>query len=665
MKAFNRLPLMLRIVLLPTSTIILLIVFVISAWSVVKPEPVAVQTQPQSVLTQSQIEQNEVLTSLLDEWLFTWQARLLLHAELVLSADAGIKSHYQTLANEAQKILVKPEIGSFQHLNKLKRVNEGLDTRFLEKLLPELSSRAAEITQMQNDLMPEMLKLALQLKLDLGSNFTDGAAQISRNLLSHMQFAMSTLNGYTSDAKTSQRDAFLVELYAAENALSDLAANRGLQAVEESLNRLAGLMPRFSQAAARVLDSSDSLTKITRIPIELPKLEWFQQQRAGERQALIQQVNATAGSVQKTAIDAINPLEELSALIIGLLVVAVIVVIALGALVTTSIRQSIASIASSFGPRIEDDETVVQRLDENVAPEFRPLIQAFNQQVDLIDETRGEISQSVGQISHVATELDQFASQRKQAIDGQKQTIDKAAVATHALSTVFDQINLQTTELAQDASQIDTESSNDKRQLQNATEQLQKLATQVADSVVSMDKLSEDRRRVSDVLSVITSISEQTNLLALNAAIEAARAGEHGRGFAVVADEVRQLAIQTQGSTEEIHNIMESLQAQAGQTEQMMAVSNEMSQQSLLELEQLSAYFEQAQGIVDKVPKIIQAINAAASEQKCSSADLVQYIEQLDRLICNNQNQLHIAIEQAGALKSISTQFDQQLKRLG
>ena len=662
MKAFNRLPLTLRIALVPTTTIALVIVLAISAWALFKPEAVSSQTQPQRDLTQSQLEQAETLTSLLNEWLFTWQARLQLQTDFVLSAEASIESRYQVLAEEAGQILSQPTIASFQHLNQLKRINDELDDRFLHKLMPELIARVAETRYLHNELMPEMLSLALQLKLDLGSNITGSAAQASRDLISHLQFAMSTLNGYTSDAKTSQRDAFLLELYAAENALNDLVANRDLQTVTKNLNRLAELMPQFRKVSARVLASSDSLTELSLTPVEAPKLEWFQGQ-FGKREALTQQIDTITGSIEETSDVTSNPLKGLTEWIVGLLMAAVILVAALSILVAMSIRQSLAFITNPVDFSAEEGRPGFHRLDENVIAEFKPIVKTFNRQVDLIDEIRGEIRQSVQQINCVSTELDQVEGHREQATDKQKQNINTVTAAARSLSIAFDQINTQTSELAQDTEQFDSESSNGEQQLRKATGQLRELASQVSDSVVSMDKLTEDRRRVSDVLSVITSISEQTNLLALNAAIEAARAGEHGRGFAVVADEVRQLAIQTQGSTEEVRNIMGSLQEQAGRTEEMMAVSNEMSKQSLFEIEQLGENFEYLYKIAKQGSKLIAVVDEVTSQQVIPPADIILYIEQLDNLLTENLNHLSATAKQAKILEEITAQFDQHLCR--
>jgi len=668
MNVFNRLPLMVRIAFLPTSIIVLLIIAAILAGSVIRPEAVLTKQQAPRVLDISQFEQVEPLSPLLNDWLFNWQSRLQLVTQFSLTADASIKTQYQSLASEAGKLLDNPALAGFQNLANLKQINEALDVAFLQTLLPNYAVRSAEIKQLHNELMPEMLQLALQLKLDLKAGV---GADKSQALLSHLQFAMSTLNGYTSDAKTSKRDAFLVDLYAAENTLNDLAALPSLQVHEKKLNRLVELMPEFRIAATRVLDASDDLKELSLAAVKSPKLEWFREQLAGEREVLVQrleginheieQFNTTAEPVSVTAVEGSRSVEDFTALLVGLSVLAVIVVFALSGLLTVSIRQSIASVSKSLESFSEPGNQLAQ---EDVAPEFKPVVQAINHYVDLVDETRGEIDASVQQINRVSSEFDRFAVQSEQSIETQRQSISTATAATRSLSTIFDQVNTQISALDDGASQIDNESTSGEQQLQKATHQLRELATQVADSVVSMDKLTEDRRRISDVLSVITSISEQTNLLALNAAIEAARAGEHGRGFAVVADEVRQLATQTQGSTEEIRHIMGSLQEQAAKTGKMMAVSNEMSQQSLIEIEQLAESFEHTHDTVEQVSTLVQAIRDAAIRQGNSTTEIAEHVGKLDKLLVDNQNQLNVTIDQAEALNGISVKFTQRLKPL-
>ena len=652
MNAFNRLPLMVRVALLPTSIIALLIIAAILGRSVIAPEA---DQQAPTIPVQAEFEQVEAMSPVLNEWLFNWQSRLQLVAQFSLTADAGLKNQYQSLASAAAKLLANPANSGFQNLSQLKEVDEELDARFLQTLLPNYAARAAETKQLHNELMPEMLQLALQLKIDLKDRFTGDAAEKSQALLSHLQFAMSTLNGYTSDAKTSQRDAFLVELYAAENALNDLVASTNLQAYETRLNRLVELMPEFRQAATRILYASDELQKLSITAIELPKPEWFSQQQASEREVLAKQLDVIKSDIEAfnaatLAVETNPPVEGLAGLLIGLLVIGIIVTLVLSTLLTISIKQSIASAS--------------QGLSENVAPEFKPVVQIINQYLDLLEATRSEIDQSVKQINHVSNELDAQVSQSGQSIDAQRQAVNGATAATCDLSTIFDQIKTQTTELDGSASRIDNESTDGEQQLQKAIKQLRELATQVAESVVTMDMLTEDRRRVSDVLSVITSISEQTNLLALNAAIEAARAGEHGRGFAVVADEVRQLATQTQGSTEEIRHIMESLEEQAGKVETMMAVSNEMSQQSLIEIELLAESFKHTHAIVEQVSALIQSVKNAASQQDESCAEIVEHVARLDKLLVENQNLLSATTDQTRILESLSAGFDQRLKRL-
>ncbi len=676
MNTFDRLPLLARIALLPISVMILLSVAIVLGWSLLDRQPEAVQSEPVPNLTLAQFEQAEARSPLLTEWLFNWQTRLELIARYSPEVDSDIQTQYEKLATQATQMLADTKLSDLGDLSQIKQVNDDLDSRFLQYRVSNSSERAAKVKNLYQKLMPEMLDLARQLKVDLSTHDQEPTRRQSQALLSHLQFAMSTLSGYTSDAGSSQRDAFLLELYAAENALQDLLVSLTVAPYQDRLNRLEILMPTFREAAADVFKGSDKLRALVMEPIKMPDPAWFNRQQQIDQQLLSRHIEEIRSEVNrfnaalaepKTAsvVNTQSGREDLLGQLLGLLAIAVVVVLILSGLLAASIRRPIMAISKPLQSMTDTDSVLNHRLDENTSPELKPVVQAFNRYVDLIGETHAEMDQSVQGINQVSSQLEQQSSQGGQVLELQRQALHTASDASHALSSIFETVNSSRIALGKDAEHIQQESINGEKQLEKTTVQLRELVAQVADSVESMGMLSENRRKISDVLSVITSISGQTNLLALNAAIEAARAGEHGRGFAVVADEVRQLATQTQGSTEEIRDIMESLEDRAGKTEALMAVSNEMSRQSLAEIEQLAVNFENMRGIVSQVSKLIQSVETAATQQGLTSTEIVNHIEQLDNLLQDSQEQLNETSSQSKALEALSDQFNQQLKRFG
>lgn len=200
---------------------------------------------------------------------------------------------------------------------------------------------------------------------------------------------------------------------------------------------------------------------------------------------------------------------------------------------------------------------------------------AERMQVDISDMVQ-RINQSVYTLSTSAEEMSHVSDQANQAMMGQRQETDQVATAMNQMTATVHEVAQNATLAAESANQANTEVSTGQSVVNDAIRAISSLVQKVEQASDVIHELESDSVEIGSVLDVIRSIAEQTNLLALNAAIEAARAGEQGRGFAVVADEVRTLASRTQTSTEEIQKMIERLQS--GSQEAVEAMNQSRSQ---------------------------------------------------------------------------------------
>ncbi|MBX8520635.1 methyl-accepting chemotaxis protein [Pseudomonas cichorii] len=230
------------------------------------------------------------------------------------------------------------------------------------------------------------------------------------------------------------------------------------------------------------------------------------------------------------------------------------------------------------------------------------------------------IRDGVTQIASAAEELSAVTEQTSAGVNSQKVETDQVATAMHEMSATVHEVARNAEQASVAASTADKEAREGDKVVGEAILQIEKLASEVLRSSDAMTVLEQESDKIGKVMDVIKAVAEQTNLLALNAAIEAARAGEAGRGFAVVADEVRGLAQRTQQSTEEIESLVAGLQNGTRQVSDIMLGSRNLTDSSVALTRKAGTSLESITRTVSNIQAMNQQI-AAAAEQQSSVAD--------------------------------------------
>ncbi|HET8801333.1 MAG TPA: methyl-accepting chemotaxis protein [Marinobacter sp.] len=300
------------------------------------------------------------------------------------------------------------------------------------------------------------------------------------------------------------------------------------------------------------------------------------------------------------------------------------------------------------------DADLTQRLDDSARDEFGELAVSFNRFVENIQTVVQEVQTGSAELGNNVSSLRNTASTSRSSVEKQQAEIDMVATAINEMSAAAGEIAQNAQQTADAANTADDDSRASLATVSASRDAVQELSREVNAAADVIDKLGKDVTSITSVLEVIQGIAEQTNLLALNAAIEAARAGEAGRGFAVVADEVRNLAQRTRKSTEEINEMIERLQKGANDAVSVMKASTAVSNVSM----------EKAQDALDALNRIAEAIASISqmtSQIATASEEQTSVTEELNASITRIADQG----QEAAAAASENDVYSSEIERIG
>lgn len=263
-----------------------------------------------------------------------------------------------------------------------------------------------------------------------------------------------------------------------------------------------------------------------------------------------------------------------------------------------------------------------QDLEVNRRDELGELQKSLQQMTTSLRELIGGISGSVIQIASAAEELSAVTEQTSAGVNSQKIETDQVATAMNEMTSTVQEVARNAEEASDAAAAADQQAREGDKVVGEAVAQIERLAMEVGNSTVAMSNLREESDKIGGVLDVIKAVAQQTNLLALNAAIEAARAGEAGRGFAVVADEVRSLAQRTQQSTEEIEKLISRLQSGTQEVSDVMESSRILTDSSVELTRRAGTSLENITRTVSTIQLMNQQIASAAEQQSAVAEEI-------------------------------------------